>query len=131
MKIIVAVLCLLFPVAAVAQNPNMQGVDMGKMMQMMQEMQQCMEKVDQEELRKLEQESEEMEAELKALCEKGKRKKAQNKAIKYSKKMMKNPALVQMKKCGEITKGLVPEGSSPSKSFEDEFDFSNKHVCDE
>lgn len=130
MRIFVTILCLLFPVTAAAQNPNMEGVDMGKMMQLMQEMQQCMAKVDQAELRKLEAESEKMSEELKALCEKGKRDKAQKKAIKYSKKMMKNPALVQMQKCGEITKGLIPQGAE-QPSLQEEFDFSNKHVCDE
>lgn len=131
MKSIVMLLCLLFPVAAAAQNPNMQGVDMQKLMQAMQEMQQCMAKVDKEELRKLEQESDEMEMELRKLCEEGKRDKAQDKAIKYSKKIMKNPALVQMKECGEITKGLMPEGSMPEQEEEFDFDPSKGHVCDD
>ena len=125
-------LCVLFPVAAAAQNqnPNMQGMDMGKLMQAMEEMQQCMAKVDQEELRKLEAEGEEMERELRKLCEQGNRDKAQKEAIKYSKKMMKNPALVQMKECTEITKGLMPEGSMPE---EEDFGFDpsrDGHVCD-
>ena len=51
------------------------------------------------------------------------------KAIAYGKEMMKNPALKQMKECGEITRGLVPEESMPS--MEDDFDFSDGHVCDE
>ena len=55
--------------------------------------------------------------------------KHQKKAIAYSKEMLKNPSLVQMKECSEMTKGLVPEGES--SSLEDEFDFSNRHVCDD
>ena len=60
------------------------------------------------------------------------KKKAQKKAIAFSKEMMKNPALVQMKKCGEMTKGLVPEGSMPQMEEEDfGFDPSKGHVCDD
>jgi hypothetical protein len=129
MKRIVIILFLMLPVAAIAQNQGMNGVDMGKMMQLMQEMQQCMAKVDQAELETLEQQSEKFGEEIEALCENGKRKKAQKKAIAYGKKVMKNPALVQMRKCGEITKGLMPDDSM--SSFDDDFDFSNHHVCDE
>jgi hypothetical protein len=125
MKIFVAILCLMFPVAATAQN---QGMNMGDMQKMMQEMQQCIAKVDKAELEALEQESEKVGKELETLCGKGERKKAQKRALAYSNKIMKSPALVQMKKCGEITKGMMPGNAMPS--FEDEFDFSNRHVCD-
>ncbi len=130
MKIIVTVLCLLFPVAAVAQSPNMQGMDMGKFMQAMQEMQQCMAKVDRAELEKLEGKGEEFSREIKELCDQGKRDKAQKKAIKYSKEMMENPALKQMRKCTEITKDLMPEGS---EGADESFDYDPEkdgHVCD-
>lgn len=129
MKFFVAILLLIFPVAATAQNLNMNGGDMQNMMLLMQKMQQCMAKIDQAELSALEEQSENLGNELETLCKNGERKKAQKKAIAYSKKMMQNPALKQMKKCGEITKGLMPEGSTPS--FEDDLDFSNRHVCDE
>jgi hypothetical protein len=129
MKIFVAIFCLMFPVVVTAQNQGMSGGDMQKMMQMMQEMQQCMAKVDQAELEAIESESEKIGKELETLCAKGERKKAQKKAIAYSKKIMENPALAQMKKCTEMTKGLVPENSTPS--FEEGLDFSNRHVCDE
>ena len=129
MKIFVAIFCLMFPVAAAAQNQGTSGGDMQKMMQMMQEMQQCMAKVDQAELEAIEEESEKIGKELETLCANGERKNAQNKAIAYSKKIMENPALTQMKKCTELTKGLVPEDSMPS--FEEGLDFANRHVCDE
>jgi hypothetical protein len=132
MRIIVGILFLLAPVVASAQNnQNMNEAGLQNMMQLMQEMQVCMEKVDQSALEGLEKRSEEMEAEIKSLCEQGNNKKAQKKAIAYSKEMMDNPALKQMRKCGEITKGLLPEGSIPSTSFEDEFDFSKGDVCAE
>lgn len=129
MKVVVIVLFLMVPVVATAQNQSINGGDMGKMMQLVQEMQQCMEKVDQAELKELEKQSEKLGEELETLCKNGERKKAQKEAVAYGKKLMKNPALVQMKKCGEITKGLLPANSTPS--FEDEYDFSDRHVCDE
>jgi len=128
MRIIVILLFLMLPVIAAAQNPNMQDIDMEKMMQAMQEMQQCMTRVDQGELRKLEKETEGMEAELRSLCEQGKRDKAQEEAITFSKKMIKNPTLIQMKECGEIIKDFVPEGTMEEDEI---FDPSKGHVCDD
>ncbi len=129
MKIIAIILFFMFPVAATAQNQTLSGVDMGNMMQLMQEMQQCMAKVDQIELEKFEKESEKINEEIETLCNKGERKKAQKTAVAYGKKVMKNSVVLQMKECGEITKGLLPENSPPS--FDEDFDFSDRHVCDE
>ncbi len=129
MKTLVILLCLMFPVVAVAQDKGMDTGNMQQMMQLMQKMQQCMQKIDQSKLEALGEQSEKISNELDALCKKGERKKAQKKAIAYSKKMMKDPVVLQVKKCGEITKGLVPAELSPS--IEDEFDFSDKHVCDD
>lgn len=126
-------LSLIFVVIAfipVAQGQGMNEGDMQNIMKAMQKVQECMAKVDQSDLAALEQRGEEMEAEIKALCDQGKRDKAQKKAIAFSKEMMKNPALQQMKKCGEISKGMLPEGSVPEME-DDEFDPSKGHVCDE
>jgi hypothetical protein len=130
MKIIISILILLFPVVSVAQTPRgINQADMQDMMQLMQKMQECMSKIDKSKLEVIEQQSEKFATELESLCKQGKRKEAQKKAIAFGKDMMENPALKQMKECGEITKGLGAERSMPS--FEDEFDFSNRHVCDE
>ncbi len=129
MKIVVVFLSLIFPVAAFAQSQVVNGVDVGNIMQLMQEMQTCMAKVDQTQMEAFEVEAEKLGAEIEALCQEGKRKKAQKKAIAFGKKSMKNPAIKQMEKCGEITKGMMPEDSAPS--FKESFDFSDTHVCDE
>lgn len=113
-----------------AQAQGFNEADMQNLMQVMQKMQECMAKVDQQELERLEEEGNKMEAELKALCEQGKRDKAQKKAIAFSKKIMKNPALIQMKECGELTKGMMPPGSE-EPTLDEEFDFTNRHVCDD
>ncbi len=128
MKSIVIILCLLFPVIASAQNQGFNMGNMQQMMQLMQKMQQCMAKIDQTELETLQQQSQKISVELDALCKKGERNKAQTKALAYSKKMMKNPALMQVKKCGEITKGILPE--NPNPALDDTFDFSDRNVCD-
>ncbi len=129
MKIVIVFLSLIFPATIFAQNQVVNGVDMGNIMQLMQKMQTCMAKVDQTEMKAFEVEAENLEAEIKTLCQEGKRKKAQKKAVAFGKNAMKNPAIKQMVKCGEITKGMLPEGSEPS--FEESFDFSDIHVCDE
>lgn len=129
MKIVLTFLLLMLPVAATAENQAMNAQSIEKMMQLMQEVEQCMEKVDQSAMDEFEKAGEEMSNEIEELCNKGKRKKAQKKAIAFGKKAMKNTAILQMQKCGEITKGLIPGQSD--FSFEDEFDYSDKHVCDE
>ena len=129
MKIIVTLLFLMLPMTVTAQNQGMSGNSMEKMMGLMQEMEQCMAKVDQTALEAFEKESEKISDELEVLCNKGNRKKAQKKAIAFGKKAMRNPALVQMQKCGELAKGLIPEQAEPT--IKDTFDFSNRHVCDE
>jgi len=132
MKVLVITLCLMFPVVAIAQNQSMNAGDMQQMQQMMQliqKMRQCMAQVDQARLEAIGEKSEKVGQEIEALCKAGKRKKAQKMAIAYGKKIMKDPVMVQVKKCGKITKGMLPESMPPS--FEDEFDFSNKHVCDD
>ncbi len=124
-------LLLLAPVAAIAQNfPGMQQMDMQKL----QEMQTCMENIDQKQLQAIEKQQQQFEAEIKPLCNSGKRDQAQQKAIAYAKQMMNNPAIKTMQKCGEIAKGMMPDmpfmdmdkelGNDPSNNMNDQ------HVCD-
>jgi len=131
MKIIGAILfVLLLPFALAAQNPGaMDQADMQQFMQLMQEMQACMEKVDQAELEALEQRSEAMEAEIDALCAQGKRDQAQEKAIAFSKEMADNPAVQQIKKCGEKFVDMMPK--EEKSSFMQDFDYTTRHICDE
>ena len=129
-KIAMSIVCVMIASISNAQTQGFSEADMQNMMQVMQKMQECMAKVDQAALDELDQKSKEIDAELKTLCEKGKRDKAQKKAIAYSKEMLKNPALKQMRECGEMVKGMVPEGTMPSMA--EDFDYSEDkgHVCD-
>jgi hypothetical protein len=126
MRILIVVICILFPVTVIGQNYQMPGGDMQKMMM---EMQECMAKVDQAQIQKLEQKAKSMEQELKTLCQQGKRDQAQKQALKYSKEMQNNPALMQMKKCAEISKKMMPAGMMPDSNFD--FDTPDGHVCDD
>ncbi|MEN8188779.1 MAG: hypothetical protein ABFS19_02950 [Thermodesulfobacteriota bacterium] len=107
----------------------MTGGDMGKMMELVEKMQRCMEKIDKTRLTAIQQESEQFQNELKGLCKGGKRDKAQEKAVAYGEKMMKDSTVIQMQKCGELTRGLMSEYAAPT--LVEQLDYSNRHVCDE
>ena len=132
MKISVFILLLLMPMITVAQDyQGMNKEDMQKMMQQMQEMQNCMQSIDQAKLKALEQRSNQFGAEIESLCANGKRSEAQDKAMSYSKKMMKDPTMQTMRKCGEMMKGKMP--TMPKMPFMDQDqdkDQASNHVCD-
>ena len=115
MKISTVILLLLMSTVANAQNyKGMNEADMQKI----QKMQSCMEDVDQEQLKALEQRQYQFDAEIKSLCDSGKRDEAQEKAILFEKEMTNNLAIQAVNKCGEIAEGIMDE------------DASNQHVCD-
>ena len=125
------VLLLLLPATAMAQNyQGMNEQDMQKMMQQMQKMQTCMQDVDQEKLKELEQQSQQVNAELETLCADGKRDEAQAKAISFGKEFANNPTLQTMRKCGELMEGLAPEMPLMNMDQYKDKDRSNQHVCD-
>jgi len=96
--------------------------DMEKMMAGMQEMQVCMSKIDMASLKPIQQESLKIKEKLINLCKQGKRDKAQEIAVDFSKKMMNMPALQQMKEC---TKDFKSE-----KIYTMEEKLKNNNVCD-
>jgi hypothetical protein len=127
MKLQSIYLCLLLPVTALAQNyPAMNEADMQKMMQQMEKMQSCMEKIDQGKLEALGVRSEQMEAEINALCARGKRDEAQQKAMAYGKEITNDAVMKAMMKCTEGMQAMMPELSFTGV---DE-DSTGLHVCD-
>ena len=129
MRHLTGLVILLIPVLAFAQSPS--GFDQQQMQAMMQkgqEMQTCMQNIDQTEMKALEQQGKKMQAEVEKLCVAGQRDEALNKAIAYGKEMVKNPAMQEMKKCGEMMQGMMPEMSQFSRDYEN--DDSQGHVCD-
>ncbi|MFA6162950.1 MAG: hypothetical protein WC685_05950 [Methylobacter sp.] len=123
MKKLITITFLLLPIVAVAQDiPDMSE----EMMLQMQNMQTCMEGVDQTALQSFEQRSSQMDSELKALCASGKRDEAQQLAISFGQEMAKTSALQEMKRCGEMMKGVA----MPNMPIVKDTDYSIHHVCD-
>ena len=127
MKISAIILLLLMPIVTFAQNyQGMSEDDMQKMTQQMQKMETCMQNVDQAKLKVLEQRSYQFEAEVRSLCDSGKREEAQAKAISFGKEIANDPTMQAMRKCSEMMKGMMPK-----MPFMDQHkDPSNHHVCD-
>jgi len=129
-KLTITLLCLL-PITSFAQNPmGMSEADMQKMMVQMQEAQACMEKVDQSQLKALENKSKQFQADMKSLCASGKRGEAQDKAIAFSKEVMNDPAVKQVRKCSEKMKGMMQGMTQNMPYMGEDKDYSNTHVCD-
>ena len=103
-KLAITLLCMA-PITSYAQYPmGMSEADMQNMMQQMQQAQACMERIDQAELKALENKANQFEAEMKSLCDSGKRDKAQEKAMVYMKEIVNSSAVKEAKRCGEIMK---------------------------
>lgn len=134
MKIYAAILLLLLPAAVPAQNyqnyQNMSEQDLQRMMQQAQKMQECMENIDQSKLREIEQRSEQLDAELQALCAEGKRDKAEAKAIAFGQEMAEDPTMLEMRKCGEMYQGMAPAMPYMEQYQADDQQGSRRHVCD-
>ncbi len=128
MKILSIILVVFIPAAAGAFNvQEMNKEDIQKMMNRMQEANTCMQKVDQGKLKLIEQRSREMESEVKSLCDRGERDKAQKKVMEYGKEMEKDPTMKKMKKCSDMM-GEMPE--MPFMGGEKDEDRSSGHICD-
>ena len=123
---------MLVPMQGNAQNyPDMSNMGMGQIdMQKIQEMQKCLESVDQAQLQALEQQQNKFDTEIDSLCSSGKRDQAQQKAVAYAKKLMDNPAIKALLKCGDIAKEMMPD--MPFLDLEKDINESieNEHVCD-
>jgi hypothetical protein len=121
---------LLMPILVSAQNiPGVDPQKMQAMMQKAQEMQACMQKVDQTEMKAFQQRVKQTGEEVKALCSAGKRAEALSKAMSFSKEIASSTTMQEMKKCGEIMKGFMPDFSEITRAYQD--DGSKGHICDQ
>lgn len=128
-KNIRTLLILPFVVAASlasAQN-SLNGQDMSKVMEQAQKAQACMQSIDQSKLEEIKKGSKKMETDIRALCDANKRDEAQDMAVEYSRNMMKSEAMIKMRECTELMRGMLPE--MPFDNFEEKMASSN--VCDE
>lgn len=126
-------LLILIPVAGIAQDDASQNLaaqnfpGMSQMnMQKIQAMQECIASVDQKQLLAIEQQQKKFDAEMTSLCASNKRDQAQQAAMAYAKRMMNNPAIKAMQKCGEIAKGMMPD--MPFSDINEDID--DQHICD-
>ena len=113
----------LFPLSVSAQQfpeMNMENKgEMKKMMESMQKMQACMAKINKNELKTLQQKAEKLERETQALCKKGKRKQAQQKATNAFNKFKNDPFAIKLRKCTDIFESISSEN-----------EITEVHVCD-
>ena len=65
---------------------------------------------------------------MESLCASGKRDAAQEKAMIYTKEIVKSSAVQAAKKCGEMMKGMMQ--NAPFMAQDSDKDYSSKHVCD-
>ncbi len=120
---------LFIPPMILAQNyQGMSQEDMQRMMQQAQKAQACMQKIDQSKLQALGSEAEQVEAEIKDLCKKGKRAAAEKKAYVFAKKMNTSPEVKAARKCSEMMRGLIPSMGFIDKASKKK---SDKHICDD
>jgi hypothetical protein len=136
-----AVLCALLEPAlpARAQQPPGAGqlpaaplpphIDAGQMQQLMEqarEMQSCMARVSPAQMTALQRKGEEMAAAIDALCSAGKRDEARERAIAYGKEMALAPELLEMRRCGESVRAMLPNflPADPDGTV------AGGHVCD-
>ena len=120
---------LFMPVTVFAQDfHRLDAQRMHGLTQRAQEMQACMKNIDQTEMKALEQQGKQIQAEVKKLCVAGKRDQALDKAIAFSQKVVKSTAMQEMKKCGEKMTEMMPDLSQYAKDYSS--DNSEGHICD-
>lgn len=118
---------LLLPVAASGIQPAGGGErDVPGTMQRIQQFQACIEQLDQSALAAIDRRSMTVDAEIRALCARGERDKAQEKAAAWAREAEAAPVVREMIRCGEIMKDRIPD--FPSMGLEEEY--AGRHVCD-
>ena len=101
-----------------------------QMMQQAQAVEDCFAKIDQSSFAALEARGKEMEKEIKALCDSGKRDEAMSVAMKYGMEFSESAEMKEMQKCSELMQGMMAGMKMPlmtAKSYEGN---DNEHICD-
>lgn len=90
---------LIIPGLVVAQDTGVNQAQLQQMMQQMQGMQACMAKLDRQQLQAVQHQAQQISAEIHALCAKGSKAEALQKASSFAKSMQANPVLQQVQNC--------------------------------
>jgi mannitol-specific phosphotransferase system IIBC component len=110
--------------------PGMSDQQMQQMMLKAQEAQKCFSKLDRSKFDEIEAKGKKMQAEIKALCDAGKRDKAMSTAMEFSKQMENDPLTIEMRKCSEMMDGAMggmPQSFMPTAEDGEE---DEGHICD-
>ena len=128
--IFLAAIALTTPSFSQAQQPAISQEQMQQMMQQAQQMQTCFAKIDQQALMAFGEKAQAMEAELRSLCQAGKRSEAQRKAIQFGLAMSKDKNIQAARECGEAMQGMA-KGMLPKMDYPiSEEAFKDVHLCD-
>lgn len=100
---------------------------MQQMMKQAEEMQKCFGDIDQSAFKELEEKGRQMEAEVKALCQAGKKGEAMKTAMKFGKEISSSKEVQAMKKCGAMAEQMMAQIPMPNISDESG---SSGHICD-
>lgn len=110
---------------AQAQQPNPQ--QMQQMMQQVQQMQKCMGTIDPAKMQAFASQGQKMGAEVKALCQAGKRDEAMKVAMRYGQQMASDPAMQKIRSCSA---DLVSQLGPLAQYDGDERHHEKQHICD-
>lgn len=116
---------LLLTGSAQAQMPQkLNEAQMQELMEKMGKMQQCMENIQQTEMKAFEKRARDMETQLKQLCARNERQKAQSVAMKFGMEMSQSPLMLKMRECRRHMPAMMemPEFIDHEKM--------DKNVCD-
>jgi hypothetical protein len=99
---------------------------MKNMMEQMQKFRACMSKIDSSKIEQFEKRSDQVTAEIGAMCASGERDEAQKKAISFGREMSNNTEIKKMEECLKLMKD-VTEPKTFGNFLED---LEDEHICD-
>jgi len=105
---------------------GMSEEQMQQMMQQAEAMQQCFADIDPAAMKKLEARGKQMQAEVRALCESGKRDQAQSTAMQYGREFADSKEMQAVMKCGAMAEQMVGQMSMMTPEQIEK----RGHVCD-
>ncbi|MBL4827577.1 MAG: hypothetical protein JKY66_07675 [Spongiibacteraceae bacterium] len=120
------VLLVLFPMMAFAQMGEMSEQQRQQLMENVGDMQACFAKIDQSALQEMAVLGRAMQAEIQALCSRGKRQAALDATVKFAKKYRTNKQMSAMRECGEKMAAFIPDLPAVIEGL----NVDNAHVCD-
>ncbi len=120
-------LLLASPVIQAENMPPMNGANMQDMILKMNQMQTCLSAIDPEKFHEAEQAMTQAHAEITEFCQQQKRDLAQQHAIRFSKFMQQSETLIQIERCNQPMRGLLP--TMPLMEQTSEI-LSRQNICD-